>query len=516
MSANGSLSAEEHKALGNEAYKKGDYQTAISEYTHAVDSEPLNPVYLGNRAMAYVQNKQYDLALADSLAADRLAPGTQKTLARIAKCYTLLGRADDALDVYKGMSEVPAEAGQAHQMKNLFEQATNMIQAGSAQAGLALNVIDQAERLLGPTVAPPKKFQILRAEALCAKTPHDYDQANAIAMSLLRKDQSDPESLTLRGKILYAQGENEKAVVHFQQALRCDPDFVAARSLLKRSRAVETKKAEGNAAFKAGNLAEAKQKYTEALEVDPESRTATMAKLYSNRATVLMKLEAYADAIDDCTKALELDPSYTKALRTRARAHLSLESFQSAITDLNSALELDPSDSTLRPLLREAELELKKSQRKDYYKILGVGKDAGETEIKKAYRRAALRDHPDKAAPEDREAAEAKFKDINEAYTTLSDPQKKYRYDSGADIEMDGGMGGAGFGGGVDLSEMFGGMGGMGGHPFGGQFGGGGFGGGGGGHPFGGQQFGGGGNPFGGGFPGGGGGGGGGFHFQQF
>lgn len=71
--------------------------------------------------------------------------------------------------------------------------------------------------------------------------------------------------------------------------------------------------------------------------------------------------------------------------------------------------------------MRNAELELKKSKRKDYYKILGVEKDANDMDIKKAYRRLAIVHHPDKN-PDDESAAE-RFKDVGEAYETLSDAQ---------------------------------------------------------------------------------------------
>lgn len=64
---------------------------------------------------------------------------------------------------------------------------------------------------------------------------------------------------------------------------------------------------------------------------------------------------------------------------------------------------------------------------KDYYKILGVERSASEQEIKKAYRKLAMKYHPDKN-PGDK-AAEDKFKDINEAYQVLSDPKKRSRYD---------------------------------------------------------------------------------------
>ncbi len=64
---------------------------------------------------------------------------------------------------------------------------------------------------------------------------------------------------------------------------------------------------------------------------------------------------------------------------------------------------------------------------KDYYEILGVSRDASETDIKKAFRQLALKYHPDRN-PEDKEAEE-KFKEINEAYSCLSDPEKRANYD---------------------------------------------------------------------------------------
>mmetsp|Transcript_17382 Transcript_17382/g.44937 ORF Transcript_17382/g.44937 Transcript_17382/m.44937 type:complete len:366 (+) Transcript_17382:56-1153(+) len=75
----------------------------------------------------------------------------------------------------------------------------------------------------------------------------------------------------------------------------------------------------------------------------------------------------------------------------------------------------------------------------DYYAILGVGRDASEDEIKKAYRKLALRWHPDKN-PEDRAAAEERFKEIAEAFATLSDSEKRRVYDLGG---SDGGHGAA-------------------------------------------------------------------------
>jgi DnaJ-class molecular chaperone len=65
----------------------------------------------------------------------------------------------------------------------------------------------------------------------------------------------------------------------------------------------------------------------------------------------------------------------------------------------------------------------------DYYDILGVSKDATQEEIKKAYRKQAVEWHPDKHEDKDKEAAEKRFKEINEAYQVLSDSQKRSAYD---------------------------------------------------------------------------------------
>ena len=92
--------------------------------------------------------------------------------------------------------------------------------------------------------------------------------------------------------------------------------------------------------------------------------------------------------------------------------------------------------------------------KRDYYEVLGLSKGASDDEIKKAYRRMAKKYHPD---VNKESGAEEKFKEVNEAYEVLSDPQKKATYDQYGHAGMDGAnFGGAGFGGFEDFGDIFG------------------------------------------------------------
>ncbi len=96
--------------------------------------------------------------------------------------------------------------------------------------------------------------------------------------------------------------------------------------------------------------------------------------------------------------------------------------------------------------------------KRDYYQVLGVQKNASEEELKKAYRRLAMKYHPDRNP--DNKNAEEKFKEAKEAYEVLNDPQKRAAYDQFGHAGVDAtGMGGGGFGGGFsgfgDIGDIF-------------------------------------------------------------
>lgn len=178
--------------------------------------------------------------------------------------------------------------------------------------------------------------------------------------------------------------------------------------------------------------------YTDALQIDDTNKDIN-SKLYYNRALVNSKMGNLRDTIQDCKCALNMNSNYLKPLLLRAKCYYTLDNFQEAVNDYEEAFKTDKSQETNR-LLRDAKLSLKKSKRKDYYKILNIDRNATDEEIKKAYRKRALVHHPDRhanASDGEKREQEKKFKEVGEAYAILSDVNKKSRYDSGQDIEED-------------------------------------------------------------------------------
>ena len=206
------------------------------------------------------------------------------------------------------------------------------------------------------------------------------------------------------------------------------------------------------------------------MELFPNNKTYN-ASIFLNKAISHTKLKKNEEALEDLQKAIECNEDYAKAYVKRGEVHLSFETYEESVRDFSTAERISPGEFGVRAKLKNAQVRLKQSKKKDLYKTLGIPRDAESGAIKKAYRKLALRWHPDKNSGSEAEKtkAEKMFKDINEAYVILSDAEKKARYDSGVDVEdIEGGGGGHGFHGhgGADPTQIFnmffgGGMGGM-------------------------------------------------------
>lgn len=233
---------------------------------------------------------KYVNALEDAQAADELEPDSAKVLLRLARIYTSLGRPAEALDVYARISP-PASATDKAPAQAMLQYISQVETALRETTGsMAIHALDQAERGLGAGVDRPRKWKLLRGEAyLKMGNVNSLGDAQGVAMNLLRDNNQDPEALVLRGRTLYAQGENEKAIQHFRQALSCDPDFKDAVKYLRMVQKLDRMKEEGNSSFKRGKYREAVDTYTQALEVDSGNK-GTNSKILQNRALCYTKV----------------------------------------------------------------------------------------------------------------------------------------------------------------------------------------------------------------------------------
>ncbi|KAK1418402.1 hypothetical protein QVD17_27546 [Tagetes erecta] len=140
-------------------------------------------------------------------------------------------------------------------------------------------------------------------------------------------------------------------------------------------------KVEGNKLFADGLYEEALLKYDCAIQVAPEMPSSSEIRsiCHNNRATCFFKLGKYEDTIKECTKALELNPKYMKALIRRGEAHEKLENYDEAIADLKKILELDPGNyQSMRTIVRLEPLAIEKRE-KMKEEMLGKLKDMGNT-----------------------------------------------------------------------------------------------------------------------------------------
>ncbi|KAG7098436.1 hypothetical protein E1B28_000388 [Marasmius oreades] len=463
--------AEKIKEKGNTAFKAGNYQEAIECYTKAIGMNTSEPAFLTNRAAAYMSIKKFRPALEDcqqAVVLQAASPST-KTLLRLARCQLALGSATPASSTLKTVLDLEPKNPSALQFKTkISELESHLKRFQEARSkkdwGMARLALDKCFRTIeaeGDEI--PLEWNTWRIELELSKG--NIDGANTAANEALRLNPNSPENLTLRGLVLFLNGKLPQALQHVSHALRLDPSYIPAQRLRKRTKEVERLKEEGNQLFKSSKLEEAVAKYAEALELvgseEEEGKGGNIrATLLSNRATTLVKLQRYQEALEDVDASIELVSNSFKALRTRARIHLALDNFDKAVIDFKSAIteahkDGSTSDADVRALrneLKKAEAALKRSKTKDYYKILGLQRNCTEIEIKKAYRRESLKHHPDKGGDEE------KFKLVVEAHAVLSDPARRERYDMGDDedgMNNGGGMGGMHGMSQADIASLF-------------------------------------------------------------
>ncbi|KAI3984059.1 hypothetical protein MKX01_035186 [Papaver californicum] len=510
---------EKWRLRGNKAYASGDLSKAEDYYTRGVNcisTSEASESFLkalamcySNRAAARMSSGRMREALGDCIMASTLDPSFLKALVRAANCHLALGEIEDALKYFKRCLDSGAEVCLD---QKVMTEASNGLEKTQLVAELigscadllhrrtpsdAEHVLQQISEALPISPYSEKLFE-MKGEALFVLRKYEevvqmceqslssaevnyasisadskfknlgHAKANKTSPPRLWRWRLISQSYFYLGRLEESLKYLEKLDLAGSAAEKFESKTMdSSNALLPIVRELLRHKAAGNEAFQSGKHSKAIEHYTSALSCNIESRPFG-AICFCNRAAAYKALGQIPDAITDCTLAIALDGSYSKAISRKAALHEMIRDYGQAVKDLQrliSVLEKQADDkrnqsrTLARPVspvndLTEARLQLfsieeeaKKAVPLDMYLILGVEPSATASDIKKAYRKAALKHHPDKAgqllarsengddalwkdiAEEVYKDADRLFKMIGEAYAVLSNPTKRSRYD---------------------------------------------------------------------------------------
>ncbi|CAM9567168.1 unnamed protein product, partial [Ectocarpus fasciculatus] len=437
---------EEQQQQGGGGGANGDDDGEKPE-DEAFDAVAVAALY-GNRAASYVMILGYEQAILDCDRAVELNPKFANAIFRKAMALKKLGRFKESLSALQdGLLVDPNNADQIKEKTNTemcvrkVDRATDSIAQG--KPARAASILEEC------LVKAPQSRELKLIKVECLMGMGKHEEAYAMSSTLIRNSQNNSKLLITRARCLYLMGNLDSAIKHLQacrwrrpEAARQDPDNSEYRGLIKKYKLMESTKEAGNKAFKANDLEGAIRSWGEALTVDKTNKSFN-SKLYCNRAAAYAKLSKHQEAVAEASRALSDDPTYTKAYERRAASLYDIgdvENLEAACRDYEKLMDMVPDEKQreIQGKIRKTKAAVKQAKRKDYYKLLGVSRSADDAEIKKAYRKAALKYHPDRQSSkseEEKEQAGKVFRDIAEAYEVLSDPTKKGRYDSGVDLE---------------------------------------------------------------------------------
>ncbi|XP_019157828.1 PREDICTED: uncharacterized protein LOC109154521 isoform X2 [Ipomoea nil] len=456
-----------------------------------------------NRAATRMSLGRMKEALDDCLTAIRLDPNFLKVQLRAANCYLSLGETENASRHFMKCLEMGSKScverkvledaseglEKALKVSECMKQSATLLGRGTSNdAVCALAVIADA------LVISPCSEKLLEMKADALLMLRKYEEVIqlcelTLASAELNAFRSDVDLKMLDAskiqntasfrlwccsvtvKAYFYLGKLEEAVNFLNKEEKSMPSMESGGTFALESsiplaatiRELLRLKAAGNEAFQSGKHAEAIEHYSAAISWNVESRPFA-AICFCNRAAAYRAVGQILDAIADCSLSIALDGNYVKAISRRASLLEMIRDYGQAASDLRRLISLltrqmenkiNQSDkSFFMSEIRQTQqklLTMEEEDRKEIplnmYLILGVDPSAASSEIKRAYRKAALKHHPDKAgqllskndnaddgiwkeiAEEVCIDADRLFKMIGEAYALLSDPAKRSRYD---------------------------------------------------------------------------------------
>lgn len=430
------------RSLGEEALSQRKYAEAVSYYTQACELEPQNAANYFKLFHVHSRMKKSFEALTDLDRALELEPNKVIYRNERAKLLVSVGQCEQAVEDYKA---IPAEEQAGSGNMQTAQDCAASIQIAT-QAYLEEKHDTAVQYLNRALMYADQALDLNYMKAVSSYHTGDYYTAISETGKVIKAKHSHLDAYQLRGDSYYRIGDYDTAVTHYREALKQDPEHKGCKAGHKKIKTMMKKIKKGDDAVNSNKHKEAIDYFWQAIRVDEANdilRKEVLTKIVRAHST----LGEHDEAINYAKELFNSGPNI-ETLFVIGNAELEAEKFDDAIRTYKSALQMAQTPEEKREVqekIRKAEIALKQSKEKNYYKILGVSRSASKKEIKKAYRDGALKWHPDKNTG-NKEEAEVMFQDIGEAYEVLSDDEKRAKYDRGEDVFENQGRGGGGGG----------------------------------------------------------------------
>ena len=437
---------------GDAALKAHDTKGAREFYTEASKLEPSFPEAYTKRAVVWMSLQKYSKGIEDLNIVLNLRPNDAKTLLKRAASYLSLGLFNDAAADVTAVLAQDRTNVRAIALRKSIAGAQQAAEAGLREVrrrkeGHKIDLAGTEGQLGRALETATHSRELLMERAGLRWELSDFQGVLDDTAAVIKINGHDVEAYCLRGDALFHNGEYMNAQKHVKEGLKLDPDHRGCRGsakLLKRFRALyEGLQGQFEASDCAGVLESAGElgKLVKGMPV-------YLAGVREKECMCLGREKRTDPGVRVCSEAIALNEGCVAALLARAELRLVLQEYGPATGDFNKVLQYDQRNQQANEGLRRTQRLEKQAKAKDYYKILGVGRDATTKEVRKAYRQLAMVWHPDKVPVEQKDEATVKFRDIKEAYDVLMDDNKRAMFDRGEDPMDNSPKGGSHHGGG--------------------------------------------------------------------
>ncbi|CAH8473758.1 unnamed protein product [Schistosoma intercalatum] len=425
LSVNGSV--EDILEKGTRLLASGKFEEALLLYSDAIGKSPDSYMAHYKRGTAYIALSNCRMSLLDFNRALELNPDFIPARKHRAYVKLRMGKLTEAIEDYESVlnhdTGASAKISEIHKLQNQWEDARKLF--GNSEYREALTLLDK----LVESVDYAEELRELRAR--CYLSLGDVQKGLQEMRFGVHLTNDNREGLLRISQIMYDAGFAVQAVNELRECLRLDQDDKACLSLYKKVNKVAKAITATQEALEAERYSDCIKKASEIVKFESSNPE------YANQANISLchchaKAKS-ADGVSYCESVVQHYPESTEFQLYQAEAYINADRFQDAISTYQKILEHESNNQKAKEGMKKAQKLLKASNRRDYYKILGVPKSASKKDILKAYRKMAAEYHPDKFQGEEKVQAEKKFVLISAAKEVLTDDEKRTQFENGVD-----------------------------------------------------------------------------------